>query len=548
MIQLASRLLRVAVYCGIAMFSGTVDAQFSRGDEHVAVRGEPVSGDKPVEIADEPVAIDPATVLPAAVVTKGTIAFDNAALSDVVAWVGQQASLSIVIDESALQDEGILISESVTDRLDDEPVYLLLDRLRSLNVGWTVDGKLLRITTLADLEDRHETIAYNLGEFLDQGYSATQLQEMLSNCTSDQWELVDGVGGQMVLLGDVLFVRTKATVHREISAVLAALRTPARRILVLDPPQHAALREALRKPVMADFQNVAFDEAIANLARQAEVDLRLDQGSLKSSRFRARTPISLSLADQDLQTVLKVLLAKFGLSYVIRDGAIWVVAESEAEDVHSIALFDVRDLCRDSKECEALLYAIQSQVGIAWRDRDGDGGVSVFARPGILVVRQSEADLDKLLELLENYRKALRLSKPRAGDAADSTPIVRFYRIPTATAEELVTLLPELLDSASWKSEAQPDGIGTIRLIASYPGPVEGTEIVATQKPDEATAPPRVAVEHSILMIRQLPTIHQEISSLLVRLRNGDYAPPVMNGGAGGLGGGFGGGFFSVSE
>jgi hypothetical protein len=246
----------------------------------------------------------------------------------------------------------------------------------------------------------------------------------------------------------------------------------------------------------------------------------------------------LKLSEQKLSTILKVLLTEQGLDWALRDGVLQITSQESAEKFLKAAVYDVRDLCQNSEESVALQAAIQSQTRAFWVDVDGAGGAIHFAKPGVMVVYQSEQTHDELLQLLENYRIALRGSKPRPKPGSNPQEvIVRYYRLPTVMVRELVETLPTLIVPESWQSAERPDAPGQRRSIASQPGPL------STGQPSSGTP---IVVEHSILIVTHTREVHEELGKLLQKLQTGDplVEPQPGMGGMGGFGGGgFGGGF-----
>ncbi len=554
-----SLVLRLFLTAGLLVFlSGGVSAQFG-GDGPVSARlnnNRPPEKQRspavptPVTIADEPRAIDPATLLPPELAAKVTIQFNNTSLADVVTWLRDDRQLNVHLDAVALRDEGLLTSEPVTDELRDEPLYLLLDRLRWMGLDWRYDNRMLVISTKSATVEQMRTLPYNLGEFLDQGYELRQLEGVMSRATGGAWDEVDGIGGAMVLLGDVIFVKHTDQVHREIQGLLRALQQPARRTFTLEPPQHTALRQALQQPVTADFRNVALSEAISQLAEQAQVAIRIDLHSLKNEGVRDRTPVSLQVSAQPLDLTLRLLLDDLGLIWELDDGQLQVLTRNDADDHQQTAVYDVRDLCRDASESSALAHAVYSQTNVDWEERAGAGGELQFPRPGIMVIRHTGKTHDAVLDLLESWRAALKLSKPRPADDSHLNEVItRYYRLPTVMAAALARELPVLVPDDHWQSEGKPDATGTISLLPVNPGLMntQGLEVVGT---DAKGTRPAVVVDHSALVIRQTRRTHRKIGSIIHRLQSGDpfetAAEAGMGSGMMGGMGGFGGGFFSV--
>jgi hypothetical protein len=219
---------------------------------------------------------------------------------------------------------------------------------------------------------------------------------------------------------------------------------------------------------------------------------------------------------------------------------LWITMKDKAEEVLKTVVFDVRDLCRDAGESQALIEAVMDQTAGPWQDLDGIGGTIDVPKTGVLIVRQTEPELESVLELLQNYRTALLASKPRPRDVIDPNEVItRYYRVETAMADDLANLMRLLVLPDSWRSDQTPEAAGTIQRAVSK------SDFVGDH-----------VVSYSILIIRQTRAAHDEIAEFTRKIEGGDAPPPMAAdfgagteapapamGGFGG--GGFGGGYFS---
>jgi predicted nicotinamide N-methyase len=498
-----------------------------------------VPGNAPVvlpSIADTPTYIDPAELLSSVLTKPVTKDFDDVSLSEVAAWLQEQTGLNVVLDERSLDGAGVLPSEPVTDRLVDAPLYLLLDRLESIGVGWRLAGGVLYLQKSQE-ESAVQTIQYNIGDLLDQKMKSDELRESLIASVDRSAFLNADVDSAVVLLGDVLFVRQSPRTHRRVAGWLAALRKPARRVLVDDPAQHAPIRAALDRVTSVQFKGQSFSAAVQSLAEQQKIDIRWDRIALKQAKISERVPVTLDVREQSLRTILDIFTAQMGLSWILRDGALWITTKEEAEHAMKIAVFDVRDLCRNRDECASLQDTIEQQSSPSTWDTNGGTAVIAFPASGIMVVSQTEPRLDAVLALLENYRVALRNSKRRISPEEDPDGIeTRYYRMPTEVANDLVTLLPKLVASDTWATPLTPTAAGTILVSRSWSQapPTFGGNA------SKETAP--LKESYSVLIITQTRRVHAEISVVLNKIQHGDVESKGIMGGMGGMGGGFGGG------
>jgi hypothetical protein len=501
-----------------------------------------------IEIADEPKAIDPATLVPKRLAENATVQFDNVALVDVAKWIEEQTGMNVFLDRQSLSSAGILPSEPVRDELRDAPVYLLLDRLQAVGVTWKVANDQIFLVSLAQNDAQMTTAQYNVGDLFDANFLSEHLrQAIVSTIAPPTWQDEGGAGG-IEVLGDVLFVRQSYRNHRRVAGLLAALRKHGRRTIIDDPAIHESIRQALEKKVAVQFRDKPLITAVDELKTMSGVDLKLDGQALEAATIPERLPVTFELSEQTLRTVLDLMLPAYGLSWQIRDGALWITTPNSVVEQAKTGVFDVRDLCRDFSESEALKAAIQSQTDPESWD---DGAAQIeFPIPGVMIVYQTEKGLDNVSQLLENYRIALRGSKRRVRPGSDpKAMITQYYRMPSAVADDLEAMLPILLQKESWKSD-NPNASGTIRKIRSWNQTAQPN---TSKDSGDAAAQP---VAYSVLIIYQSREIHEQIPEILWRIQHGDNPAPGggmggmgggmggMGGGMGGMGGGFGGGFF----
>ena len=95
-------------------------------------------------IVDEPRTVDPAAFVPTQLADVATADFSDSSLREVIHWLRDQQNLVVLLENQALSGIGISPGDPVSDRLDETPIYLLLNRLRSLNLGWYYEDGGLR--------------------------------------------------------------------------------------------------------------------------------------------------------------------------------------------------------------------------------------------------------------------------------------------------------------------------------------------------------------------------------------------------------------------
>ncbi len=537
-----------------------------------AQEAKPESPKVPV-IPEEPKTVDPATLVHPKLGQKATVEFKEASLAELGVWLEKETVLPVVFDTAELKNEGISLNDEYSDRLNDAPIYFLLNRLESFALGWEVRDEVIRITTEIALQEQLGTKTYTVGDMLDDGFDGDAIIEAIQDVTSGPWMDIDQAGGDIQLLGDVLFVRQTNGVHMEIAGLLNALRKHGRETFTLAPPVHLQIRERLQDKISVKFEKESLFRVASVLSEQTGLDVRLDLSELSNEGISRRDTVSLVLLDRKLQTVLELLFSKMGLTTVTDNGVLLVTTEIKASELLQAAVYDVRDLCRDESEADALISAMLEQTSGPWFNIDSEGGTILSPKPGIMVVRQTEDVLTEVRTLLERYREALRNSKPRIrGDQVnDEEVITHFYKVDTEIAKSLSAGLWDLIpDSKEDKKAEDAKDLGKIQIFPSRSVVRDAKgNVVVGGKQSSATV---MVVPQATMIITHRRRKHKEIQEVISRIENGDlplfsadgtpidYTPYGGGGGYGGggmqggqrkggqQGGGFGGGFFSVPQ
>ena len=126
----------------------------------------------------------------------------------------EKQKLDIQLDMKALEEAAYDLYEPLFQELNDEPVYLLLNRLRSKGLDWYVEDGIVHLTTRTANENHQYTVSYLLSELIEAGYTpGDELVDALqSTIDAPTWK-ANGGQGSAIVLGDVLFVRQSSDMH-----------------------------------------------------------------------------------------------------------------------------------------------------------------------------------------------------------------------------------------------------------------------------------------------------------------------------------------------
>lgn len=486
--------------------------------------------DRPT-VSDTPGTVDPAVLVPKFLVEPVTLDFSDSSLLELATALRDTLQTPVLFDRAALQTAGIPLGEPFSDHLTDAPVYLLLNRLKSLGLTWYVEDNVIQITTTEVGQRQRRTNSYPVGDLVDAGFESTTLRTALAEILLFGQDKKNA--SSMHLLGDVLFARHDDQTHRELKGLLSALRDHGRQTFISDPPEHQPLREKLNVNLSTDFNNIPLTAAVKQLASMTELDLRVDVAALREAKIREREPVSLTLSKRRLRTVLNAMLSPLKLTWTLRDGVVWVTTPKRQQSERVIAVYDVRDLCGSSKETSALMDAIPAQTSGVWEsfNKNVGNGRIVSPRSGCVIVRQTQNTHREILLLLQAYRVALANSKQRVTDDPEQEVVTRFYRLQTPLAESLQEHLTTLV--SGWDDKATMVLIPAGRGASSQYNENEGESLM-------------VESDFSILVVSQKRHVQRELNEVITRMTTEDYLiesdEDFIGVGGGGFGGGFGGG------
>ncbi len=533
------------------------------------VVGDVPSGTLEIPEPAAPTTIDPATLVPPPLAKKLTWEFTDLPSSEMLAEFSRRVEMPLLVDEIAFHDLGVSSDEPVTDRLLDLPAYLLLDRLEDrLELGWYVDDGFIVVTSDEKAEEHLTLRSLVLTDLREQGYESDAVLELIQTVTGGNWEDIDGIGGTLTRVGDVIFVRQSDRRHREVAALLQTLRHHDRETYVLSPPVHATIREKLKSPISVEFDRVPLQTAISQFSDEIGIDIHIDEVALTDFGIPIDEPVRRTMRDKSAETVLRFLLQPLELTAFPELGRLLITTTEVAEARLQVVLHDVSDVCESKDQTEQLSRAILNETDGPWEDIDGVGGVISVPVSGIMVVRQTEKQLQEVRELLAAYRQAVDISGPQSGYSAEMEKTeTRYYHMSAETARDLKTVLPRFVKPGTWfplgydggnadfgdrgdggfggGGGSNPDWVGEISIVAidpkieKLPGravsdePQENNDFETDESPTESQ-PDVLVTPQAVLIITHTRATHREIDRFLKKVRRGD-THALRGGGIGGF-------------
>lgn len=504
--------------------------------------------------------------------------FTDVPLEEFCEYVSALHNVSILLDTPALDDAGLTSDMPVTIDLDPFPSPKennkdeVTEKPEKSNVAstavslqqgldwvthkyelsWYVEEGIIHITSDVAEEQRQVSRSYFIRQFLIDGFTENSLIESVQLMTSGQWQNIDGLGGTLALVGDVLTIRQNWQTHREIELLLATLLDRKTEAAIQYPDESLRVAKLLEQRVEeVNFTEAPLSDLISFLSEVSGLRIRIDEAAIKEEGWELDSPISITLKNQSVRTILRLALKPLDLQAIVHEGCLKITSSSRAFETLNTVVYDVRDLDDNAGQLEQLEAAIEATNDGPWMVRDGDGGVLLLPGGGRMVVRQTDEGHREIRQLLVAQRRAATLGKTFDATGTELTrtkdsirasrrgPIEkRFYRVPSETADDLLTVLPASIDTVTWSNAAMfgegpnlEKSLGTIvkvevgqKVVRLSDAAVKNGRQMKAAGNNAAAGIGAAAganvlvVPESVLIIEQTPAIHDKIEKFLQKL------------------------------
>jgi hypothetical protein len=447
----------------------------------------------------------------------------------------------------------------------DDSLRMRIDQILDLmlaehGLAWYVEDGILQVTTKEFAEEHLINRSYDLEPFRKAGFDSGTILQIIKDVSDGLWEQIDGSGGKVVIVGDVMTIRQEFRVQRALSAMLQAMLDPGQPTYGVYHAEHMVCLHTLQNQTSVNFAELPLVDALQFLSVATGSRIYLDNSDLEDIGLQVDEPITLVMKDRSVATILHLLLRDLQLTTSIRSGELFITSrEAASENLHTV-VYDVRKL----QNRDQLTIALESLTSGWWEEIDGSGGSLSSTENGLLVVRQTDQIHLEIAEFLKLYAGKPK-STVQTPQNSRSPLETRFYRVPAETAEDLLTALPSLVAPETWQvitppgiaPDNNPLAIGTIRKVAAgqkvveLPGPKQSPQIANTkpstgnQKTSEEKPKPTLPTEvmlvsESVLIINQTVAVHKEIDRFMrsLNLGNTDIGRKAAPQGGGLSGGG----------
>jgi hypothetical protein len=374
--------------------------------------------------------------------------FADTPLVDVLESISAQVDVPFLLDVVGVEEAGLAADEpvsfwSVTDGEkggDAEINKIRIDQVLDLMLGefeltWFIDEGIVHVTTIEISNERLINRSYDLSPFQKAGIEPGTLLEIVMQESEALWAEVDGSGGGIIVVGDVMTIRQSYQAHREAEQILKAILDSGKPTYGIYHTEYAARLKTLQRPVSVNFADTPLGDVIDYLSRATESRIYLDVVAIEEAGLLTDEPVSLIMDGQSLATTLRLMLAPFELTTVVRSGELFITTIGVANEMLHSVVYDVRKI-QDSRE---LGNAVMFVTDGLWEVVDGSGGTLSVTESGLMIVRQTDSVHRQIANFLNLHNG--RPAKPQSGIVKRKLE-TRFYRVPSETAEDLLTALP----------------------------------------------------------------------------------------------------------
>lgn len=495
--------------------------------------------------------IDPAAFVPEPLARPIDAYFLDIPLEAAMQEIRESVGMPVLIDHEALSDQGLNSLSPVRIEAVQTPAYQILDRMletvQGVPLAWLVRDGMLHITTQEHADESLVRQAHAVADLLAAGFPMNGIVEAIQNQTEGPWYRLDGIGGEITSFGDEVMIRQTDRVHREVAALLAALRAEGRERRIISADVDARIEAVLGRPFQARFEDRALADVVASINEQTGADLQLDVPALSDEGIDGDAGVTAMLPELPLRVALEYVLESVGgvpCTVVRQDGRLLVTTREIARERLENVVYDLRDIIGDDPSGPpAFVDILYTQTSGPWFHADGIGGTVVFPVPWLAIVRQNAECQSEVRNLIADLRRtAARVGEERAPGAAnvfDPQLEVHYYQLDAETVDDLLRTLPDLVAADTWASTVtpegevlplNPEGVGTLRKVANgrrvvqVPVPAAQQARVADEREEVGDVPsvPPVSdvlvIPQATLIIRHSRHVHIQIAEELEKI------------------------------
>lgn len=198
---------------------------------------------------------------------------------------------------------------------------------------------------------------------------------------------------------------------------------PATRIeyLPAPTPEEARIPDLLRARASFQFDNVTLEKFVRELSQATGIDVHLDRRELEDlGIFADEETVSIDLKNVEVGQALWLILNHLELAYEVEGTTLLITSQEAVEELLIFRMYPVKDLMEQpggAVDGNWLIDLIKTNIEIDSWDPIGPGTISAYPQAYVLVVNQTQACHEHVLQMLRMLRKARNLAGISGTDA-----------------------------------------------------------------------------------------------------------------------------------
>lgn len=344
---------------------------------------------------------------------KVDLQFQRTPLDEALTRIGRENGLPVSVDFTSLDEEGIAADETLDVNLKNvalgPALQLVLGQFGL--VADRVAGGLL-VTTKYASWDTTDSRSHPIGKLLEAGLTPMGLRTLIEEFELGGPKYADLPPDQVVLQNGLLTAKLLRPGHRQLEELLPKLQLALEtgRCLASDPPERK-LQDRLRKPVTMVVPDWSVKKLADWITDRWGIPVFIDRRDLENEGISLdRMTTGGHFFEVRLGTVLQEVLAPLGLHIHSTDGILLITTGFSTMDWMSFAVFDLRrQHGLGWLGPEQSLDLVLGYTDASWDDAPYN---QIRYCDGLLVVRQTQAAIQEIDELLRRLREAKLRQKP----------------------------------------------------------------------------------------------------------------------------------------
>ncbi|MEM8865068.1 MAG: hypothetical protein AAGF31_05925 [Planctomycetota bacterium] len=183
-------------------------------------------------------------------------------------------------------------------------------------------------------------------------------------------------------------------------------------------PAIQKIKEILAQPLTSvglDFEEAPLEEIVDFLRDEYQLEIHLDLPALDELGIAEDEQVTCNLRNISLRSGLRLMLRPLELTTIIVDEVLLVTTEEEADTHLVVGIYPVGDMLNEHAGLDDILDVLVTTVAAdTWAENGGGEAEIRPLGPGRLVVSQTQAVHEQILDTLNALRQASRLPEAKA--------------------------------------------------------------------------------------------------------------------------------------